>query len=214
MHSPIPPSVQFPPFHAPFSPNRYFPFSLAHPGFCLSANVKGATVPTRHVHHLPGFGANPCGLDLCFSVRYEPHAFRGGDGTLRPQARLLRQKTPRFFLSCRWLSPPTQPYPSAISAHESRRRHTTLKVLWQGLGKAQARAPPRTRSSRGDITHVPPRVMYVPDPKPLYLKFPTKNTKSAQRRASPCPAHPSSCTPIDQDNPPHRRYCQVLVSPQ
>ena len=52
--------------------------------------MKGAADPTCHVHLLPDFGAYSRGFDPLFSVRYEPHAFRGGDATLRPQARLLR----------------------------------------------------------------------------------------------------------------------------
>ena len=59
----------------------------------------GAAVSARHVHLIPDFGAYSHGFDPLFSVRYAPHAFRGGDATLHPQARLLRKKHSRglFF---------------------------------------------------------------------------------------------------------------------
>ena len=68
----------------------------------------------------------PYWFDPLFSVRYEPHALRGGD-TVRSQHRqsccvsffVAAFKIPRgTFLPCRWLSPPARPYPSASSAQE------------------------------------------------------------------------------------------------
>ena len=145
------PISSLPPAVFPRQSISHSPSPFAHPNSCLSANVKGAAVPIRHVHLLLDFGAYPRGFDPFFSVRYEPHAFRGGDATLRPQARLLHKKNPRgTFLPCRWLSPPTRPYPSASSAHEYGRRHTPPQGRWHVLGKPQARAPPRPGSSRGE----------------------------------------------------------------
>lgn len=51
--------------------------------------MKEATVPTRHVLPLPVFGAYSSQLDPLFYVRFETHAYRGVDATLRPLVRLL-----------------------------------------------------------------------------------------------------------------------------
>ena len=69
---PLLPSIRFSPFHRPFF-RESIPLSPspdAQPGSCLSANVKGVAVPTRHVHLIPDFGAYSREFDPLVSVQY------------------------------------------------------------------------------------------------------------------------------------------------
>ena len=67
-----------------------FPSSFVQRGACQNVNVKGVAVPIRHVLLLTDCGAYSREFEPLFSVRHEPHAFCGGDTTLRPQATLPR----------------------------------------------------------------------------------------------------------------------------